>query len=99
MCAKITAFVISVASSLLWQAWKWTLTEELSRSSSWGARKLCAMFGKRRNPNHSVGDRWSHLHKTGVPMSFFLGNHSAKGEASNHVVFFFFNMIVSSSVL
>ena len=35
------AFGISVASSLLWQAGNWTLTEsELSRLGSWGARKL-----------------------------------------------------------
>ena len=41
--AKVEAFGISVASSLLWQAGDWTLTEsELSRLGSWGARKLHA---------------------------------------------------------
>ena len=58
---------ISVASSLLWQAGNWTLTEsELSRLGSWGARKLFAMSCKRRNPNHSVGEHWKQLHRVGM---------------------------------
>ena len=28
-----------------------------------GARKLYAMSGKKRNPNHSIGDQWKHLHR------------------------------------
>ena len=42
----------------------WTVTEaELSKLGSWGARKFYAMTGKKRNPEHSVGEHWRHMHR------------------------------------
>ena len=51
---------------MLWQAGNWTLTEaELSRLSSWGAQKFYAMTSKKRNPHHSIGEHWKHMHRVG----------------------------------